>query len=228
MSIPIYYLEYILILLSISFPFSLSLFLTNIYVIFLKNKKPFETNFFVTQYIVSLLVLIIVAFTSNSSLVNYMIKSLSVKINYNYLILLILSPIIGVMNTYLEFFESAIVIWLLIEKGKFIIPRIVISYRIKIYLLIIVTFLEEIIYRFLVFNLLLYHLHINIFLVLIISSLIYSLNHLYFQNYYVLINKFSSGLVYGILFYLSNSLLLVFLVHLSQNIYLYYTSRRYP
>lgn len=80
--------------------------------------------------------------------------------------------------------------------------------------------LEEIVYRQIWFYLMIHILHIHIILVIIVSSVFYSLNHVTLGKY-VVIQKFISGLVFSMLFYFSGeSILIPIICHGLQNLIL--------
>lgn len=81
---------------------------------------------------------------------------------------------------------------------------------------------EEIIFRQTFFNIVYTVLGFNIYIVIILSSLVYAINHMYFGTNAVL-QKFITGMIYSSLFVLSGYVLIVpVIVHFSQNMILYF------
>lgn len=79
---------------------------------------------------------------------------------------------------------------------------------------------EEMVFRQTWIHVLLNNFHVNILLVIIISSLVYALNHTVFGSA-AIPQKFVSGLIYGSLYLISgNSILVPITTHYAQNVFL--------
>lgn len=77
---------------------------------------------------------------------------------------------------------------------------------------------EEVIFRQIWFSIFESSFVLPIFLVIIITAMVYALNHLYF-GLFTIIQKFFAGLVYGLLFFISGgSLLIPLIAHGVQNL----------
>lgn len=95
----------------------------------------------------------------------------------------------------------------------------------KIFLLTaLVAIVEELTFRGLLTQWLLYY-KIHIVGVIIISSFIYAINHM-FMGFYVVIMKFYSGIIFTLSFFISSSLLVPVLIHLFSNVIIIYLGKR--
>lgn len=83
---------------------------------------------------------------------------------------------------------------------------------------VVIGVLEEIVYRQIWFFIMINMLHINIIVVMLLSSIFYSLNHITLGKA-VLIQKFISGIIFSMLFYFSGFCILIpILCHGLQNL----------
>ncbi|GAA0732301.1 CPBP family intramembrane glutamic endopeptidase [Clostridium oceanicum] len=124
------------------------------------------------------------------------------------------------VSFFIEVIISYITLWI---KGK-TIKGLKVSFCFQkssfkaISITIAIAIFEEFIYRQVWFNILLKDFRLNIILVLIITSFVYSLNHMYLGKI-VVFQKFSSGLIYGCLFYFSSgSIIIPIITHCIQNV----------
>lgn len=91
--------------------------------------------------------------------------------------------------------------------------------------IVFIGLLEEIIYRKVWFMILGEIFALNVFIVLCITSLVYAYNHIHLGKN-VFIQKIYSGIIFGVLFILSGSVLIPIVAHITQNIFVVLVGRK--
>ena len=212
MNFHIHYLSAFLVLLAISFP-------TSLIGIFYKLNFG-RINTILPNSLSYLLFVIIVFFTGYIGSINYNIS----------IYFVILSFIMSFICIGIEIFEAMLIHFF---KYRFWIKNIEVHEIIEkknILFDIIVIFIgalcEEIIFRQVFFNITYNVFGINIYIVIILSAFIYSINHIYFGANAVF-QKFIVGIIYSLLFvYSSFSIIAPVITHFLQNFILYILSFR--
>lgn len=207
-----HYLSAFLVLLAISFP-------TSLIGIFYKLNLG-RINTILPNSLSYLLFVIIVFFTGYIGSINYNIN----------IYFVILSFIMSFICIGIEIFEAMLIHFF---KYRFWIKNIEVHEIIEkknILFDIIVIFIgalcEEIIFRQVFFNITYNVFNINIYIVIILSAFIYSINHIYFGANAVF-QKFIVGIIYSLLFvYSSFSIIAPVITHFLQNFILYILSFR--
>lgn len=144
---------------------------------------------------------------------------------YMYLI----APLAGILCIVLEYAVGAI--QFLFKNKKMPNYRVHSFYDIKvgtalIALIVALVVCEELLLRQFIFTIFYNIMGLGLILSILLCALIYSLNHLYF-GVNTLIQKFVSGLVYTLLFYISGlSIVIPIIAHLVQNLSLLCLSSR--
>ena len=210
MNFHIHYLSAFLVLLAISFP-------TSLIGIFYKLNLG-RINTILPNSLSYLLFMIIAFFTGYIGSINYNIN----------IYFVILSFIMSFICIGIEIFEAMIVHYI---KYRFWIKNIEVHKIIEkknIFFDIVIIFIgvvcEEIIFRHVFFNIAYNILSINIFIVIVLSAFIYSINHIYFGANSVF-QKFIVGIIYSLLFvYSSFSITAPLITHFTQNMILYILS----
>ena len=205
-----HYLSAVLVLLAVSFP-------TSLIGIFYKFNLG-NVNSILPNSLSYLLFVIIVFFTGYIGEINY-------NVNIYFVILAFIMSFVCIV---IEIFEGMIFHFI---KYKFWIKNIEIHKIIEkknIFIDIIIIFTgavcEEIIFRQVFFYILYNVLEVNIFIVIITASFVYSINHIYFGANAVF-QKFIVGIIYSLLFvYSSFSVIIPAITHFSQNMILYILS----
>ncbi len=205
-----HYLSAVLVLLAVSFP-------TSLIGIFYKFNLG-NVNSILPNSLSYLLFVIIVYFTGYIGEINY-------NVNIYFVILAFIMSFVCIV---IEIFEGMIFHFI---KYKFWIKNIEIHKIIEkknIFIDIIIIFTgavcEEIIFRQVFFYILYNVLEVNIFIVIITASFVYSINHIYFGANAVF-QKFIVGIIYSLLFvYSSFSVIIPAITHFSQNMILYILS----
>ncbi|EGJ26626.1 CPBP family intramembrane glutamic endopeptidase [Streptococcus porcinus] len=87
----------------------------------------------------------------------------------------------------------------------------------EIFYPLLIAFCEEMTYRFLWFQILLFQWHMPILVVLLISSFCYALNHL-LMGKSIFYAKLLTGLIYGSIYYITGQLWLVVMAHVGGNL----------
>lgn len=207
-----HYLSAFLVLLAISFP-------TSLIGIFYKLNLG-RINTILPNSLSYLLFVIIAFFTGYIGSINYNIN----------IYFVILSFIMSFICIGIEIFEAMLIHFF---KYRFWIKNIEVHEIIEkknILFDIIVIFIgalcEEIIFRQVFFNITYNVFNINIYIVIILSAFIYSINHIYFGANAVF-QKFIVGIIYSLLFvYSSFSIIAPVITHFLQNFILYILSFR--
>ena len=210
MNFHIHYLSAFLVLLAISFP-------TSLIGIFYKLNFGI-INTILPNSLSYLLFVIIVFFTGYIGSINYNIS----------IYFVILAFIMSFVCIGIEIFEAMLIHFF---KYRFWIKNIEVHEIIEkknILFDIIVIFIgalcEEIIFRQVFFNITYNVFGINIYIVIILSAFIYSINHIYFGANSVF-QKFIVGIIYSLLFvYSSFSITAPLITHFTQNMILYILS----
>ena len=205
-----HYLSAVLVLLAVSFP-------TSLIGIFYKFNLG-NVNSILPNSLSYLLFVIIVFFTGYIGEINY-------NVNIYFAILAFIMSFVCIV---IEIFEGMIFHFI---KYKFWIKNIEIHEIIEkknTFIDIIIIFIgavcEEIIFRQVFFYILYNVLEVNIFIVIITASFVYSINHIYFGANAVF-QKFIVGIIYSLLFvYSSFSVIVPAITHFSQNMILYILS----
>ena len=205
-----HYLSAVLVLMAVSFP-------TSLIGIFYKLNLG-RINSILPNALSYLLFVIIVFFTGYIGNINY-------NVNIYFVILAFIMSFVCIG---IEIFEGMIFHFI---KYKFWIKNIEIHKIIEkknIFIDIIIIFTgavcEEIIFRQVFFYILYNVLEVNIFIVIITASFVYSINHIYFGANAVF-QKFIVGIIYSLLFvYSSFSVIVPAITHFSQNMILYILS----
>ena len=205
-----HYLSAVLVLLAVSFP-------TSLIGIFYKFNLG-NVNSILPNSLSYLLFVIIVFFTGYIGEINY-------NVNIYFVILAFIMSFVCIV---IEIFEGMIFHFI---KYKFWIKNIEIHKIIEkknIFIDIIIIFTgavcEEIIFRQVFFYILYNVLEVNILIVIITASFVYSINHIYFGANAVF-QKFIVGIIYSLLFvYSSFSVIIPAITHFSQNMILYILS----
>ena len=177
-----------------------------------------------THYLSAVLVLIAVSFPT--SLIGIFIKLNLGKINnilpntLSYILFVIMvffTGYIGSINYNISIYFAVlafIMSFVCIKKNIFF----------DIVIIFIGVVCEEIIFRHVFFNIAYNILSINIFIVIVLSAFIYSINHIYFGANSVF-QKFIVGIIYSLLFvYSSFSITAPLITHFTQNMILYILS----
>jgi len=149
-------------------------------------------------------------------------ESLSNFINVDVNLSLLIAIPLGLMIIFFEYFIEAV--WNYFKSGaRFTKPTIYPFFVdakisvLKVILMILIITLEEILFRWFVFSYSISKLGLSLEFVIFISAVLYGFNHLNF-GVRGFILKTLSGLIYGLIFFASEfSILLVVLVHLTQN-----------
>lgn len=208
MNFHIHYLDTILVLLAIIFPSS--------YISIIPKKKNNQSSFVINNIIVYSILVAFLILVDKLGGIN--LKSPA----YFYIV----SIIAGFMCLAVEFYEGQLILYI---KTKQFVKRIEVH---KIYkdrgrivdllLIVIAAVLEELIFRQATVNIFMNVFRLNITIVIISSSVIYALNHIYFGVNSV-VQKFLSGLILIALFYFSGyNILIPIIAHSSQNLILYF------
>ena len=205
-----HYLSAVLVLMAVSFP-------TSLIGIFYKLNLG-RINSILPNALSYLLFVIIVFFTGYIGNINY-------NVNIYFVILAFIMSFVCIG---IEIFEGMIFHFI---KYKSWIKNIEIHKIIEkknIFIDIIIIFIgavcEEIIFRQVFFYILYNVLEVNIFIVIITASFVYSINHIYFGANAVF-QKFIVGIIYSLLFvYSSFSVIIPAITHFSQNMILYILS----
>ncbi|MEI0491047.1 CPBP family intramembrane glutamic endopeptidase [Brachyspira intermedia] len=206
------YLSAFLVLLAISFP-------TSLIGIFYKLNFG-RINTILPNSLSYLLFVIIVFFTGYIGNINYNIS----------IYFVILSFIMSFICIGIEIFEAMLIHFF---KYRFWIKNIEVHEIIEkknilfdIIIIFIGALCEEIIFRQVFFNITYNVFGINIYIVIILSAFIYSINHIYFGANAVF-QKFIVGIIYSLLFvYSSFSITAPVITHFLQNFILYLLSFR--
>ena len=206
------YLSAFLVLLAISFP-------TSLIGIFYKLNFG-RINTILPNSLSYLLFVIIVFFTGYIGNINYNIS----------IYFVILSFIMSFVCIGIEIFEAMLIHFF---KYRFWIKNIEVHEIIEkknilfdIIIIFIGALCEEIIFRQVFFNITYNVFGINIYIVIILSAFIYSINHIYFGANAVF-QKFIVGIIYSLLFvYSSFSIIAPVITHFLQNFILYILSFR--
>ena len=206
------YLSAFLVLLAISFP-------TSLIGIFYKLNFG-RINTILPNSLSYLLFVIIVFFTGYIGNINYNIS----------IYFVILSFIMSFICIGIEIFEAMLIHFF---KYRFWIKNIEVHEIIEkknilfdIIIIFIGALCEEIIFRQVFFNITYNVFNINIYIVIILSAFIYSINHIYFGANAVF-QKFIVGIIYSLLFvYSSFSITAPVITHFLQNFILYLLSFR--
>ena len=206
------YLSAFLVLLAISFP-------TSLIGIFYKLNFG-RINTILPNSLSYLLFVIIVFFTGYIGNINYNIS----------IYFVILSFIMSFICIGIEIFEAMLIHFF---KYRFWIKNIEVHEIIEkknilfdIIIIFIGALCEEIIFRQVFFNITYNVFNINIYIVIILSAFIYSINHIYFGANAVF-QKFIVGIIYSLLFvYSSFSIIAPVITHFLQNFILYILSFR--
>ncbi|MEI0700977.1 CPBP family intramembrane glutamic endopeptidase [Brachyspira intermedia] len=206
------YLSAFLVLLAISFP-------TSLIGIFYKLNLG-RINTILPNSLSYLLFVIIVFFTGYIGSINYNIS----------IYFVILSFIMSFICIGIEIFEAMLIHFF---KYRFWIKNIEVHEIIEkknilfdIIIIFIGALCEEIIFRQVFFNITYNVFNINIYIVIILSAFIYSINHIYFGANAVF-QKFIVGIIYSLLFvYSSFSIIAPVITHFLQNFILYILSFR--
>ena len=212
MNFHIHYLSAFLVLLAISFP-------TSLIGIFYKLNFG-RINTILPNSLSYLLFVIIVFFTGYIGSINYNIS----------IYFVILSFIMSLICIGIEIFEAMLIHFF---KYRFWIKNIEVHEIIEkknilfdIIIIFIGALCEEIIFRQVFFNITYNVFNINIYIVIILSAFIYSINHIYFGANAVF-QKFIVGIIYSLLFvYSSFSIIAPVITHFLQNFILYILSFR--
>ncbi|MEI0487233.1 CPBP family intramembrane glutamic endopeptidase [Brachyspira intermedia] len=207
-----HYLSAFLVLLAISFP-------TSLIGIFYKLNLG-RINTILPNSLSYLLFVIIVFFTGYIGSINYNIS----------IYFVILSFIMSFVCIGIEIFEAMLIHFF---KYRFWIKNIEVHEIIEkknilfdIIIIFIGALCEEIIFRQVFFNITYNVFNINIYIVIILSAFIYSINHIYFGANAVF-QKFIVGIIYSLLFvYSSFSIIAPVITHFLQNFILYILSFR--
>ena len=207
-----HYLSAFLVLLAISFP-------TSLIGIFYKLNFG-RINTILPNSLSYLLFVIIVFFTGYIGSINYNIS----------IYFVILSFIMSFVCIGIEIFEAMLIHFF---KYRFWIKNIEVHEIIEkknilfdIIIIFIGALCEEIIFRQVFFNITYNVFNINIYIVIILSAFIYSINHIYFGANAVF-QKFIVGIIYSLLFvYSSFSIIAPVITHFLQNFILYILSFR--
>lgn len=206
----IHYLSALLVLLSISFPASLI-------GIFIKLNFA-KINRMFPNALSYLLFVIMVFFTGYIGSINY-------NVNIYFIITAFIFSFVCIA---LELFEGIIIhfikyrVWIKnIEVHDIVEKKNIFT---DIIIIFIGALCEEIIFRQVFFNISYNIFSVNIFTLIILSSFIYALNHIYFGANAVF-QKFIAGLIYSLLFvYSSFNIIVPALCHFFQNSILYVLS----
>ena len=206
------YLSAVLVLIAVSFP-------TSIIGIFYKLNLG-RINSILPNTISYLLFVIIAFFTGYIGNINFNIK----------IYFAVLALIASFICITLEIFEAMILHFI---KYRFWIKNIEVHEIIEkknilfdIIIIFIGALCEEIIFRQVFFNITYNVFGINIYIVIILSAFIYSINHIYFGANAVF-QKFIVGIIYSLLFvYSSFSIIAPVITHFLQNFILYILSFR--
>ena len=212
MNFHIHYLSAFLVLLAISFP-------TSLIGIFYKLNFG-RINTILPNSLSYLLFVIIVFFTGYIGSINYNIS----------IYFVILAFIMSFVCIGIEIFEAMLIHFF---KYRFWIKNIEVHEIIEkknilfdIIIIFIGALCEEIIFRQVFFNITYNVFNINIYIVIILSAFIYSINHIYFGANAVF-QKFIVGIIYSLLFvYSSFSIIAPVITHFLQNFILYILSFR--
>ena len=205
-----HYLSAVLVLIAVSFP-------TYLIGIFIKLNLD-KINNILPNTLSYILFVIMVFFTGYIGSINY-----NISIYFAVLAFIMSFVCIG-----LEIFEAMMVHYI---KYRFWIKNIEVHKIIEkknIFFDIVIIFIgvvcEEIIFRHVFFNIAYNILSINIFIVIVLSAFIYSINHIYFGANSVF-QKFIVGIIYSLLFvYSSFSITAPLITHFTQNMILYILS----
>lgn len=204
------YLSAFLVLIAVSFPTSL------IGIFFTLNLGRINT--ILPNSLSYLLFTVMVFFTGYIGNINY-------NINIYFVILAFIMSFVCIG---IEIFEAMLVhffkykFWIKnIEIHEVIEKNNILSDTIIIFLGVLC---EEIIFRQVFFNITYNLLGINIYVVVMLSAFIYSINHIYFGTNVVL-QKFIIGIIYSLLYvYSSFCIVIPIITHFAQNFILYILS----
>ncbi len=205
-----HYLSALLVLISISFP-------TCLIGIFIKLNLGRINNILpnTLSYILFSLIAFFTGYIGNITFnISIYFATLSFIISFLCIGLEIIEAIIAHFIKY-KFWIKNIEVHKIMEKKNIFFDIIIIFTG---------AFCEEIIFRQVFFNILYNIFNINIYIVIIISAFIYSINHIYFGTNAV-IQKFITGIIYSLIFvYSSFSITSSSITHFSQNMILYILS----
>lgn len=81
---------------------------------------------------------------------------------------------------------------------------------------VVIAFIEELLFRQIWINILHGYFEINIYIVILVSSLAYAINHIS-MGFNVIVQKFVTGVLYAILYLLSGSIIIPIITHCIQN-----------
>lgn len=210
MNFHIHYLSAFLVLLAVSFP-------TSLVGIFYKLNLGY-INCILPNSLSYLLFVIMVFFTGYIGDINY-------NVNIYFIILAFIMSFVCIAA---EIFEAMLIHFF---KYKFWLKNIEVHEIIEkknilfdIIIIFIGALCEEIIFRQVFFNIVYNVFNINIYIVIILSAFIYSINHIYFGANAVF-QKFIVGIIYSLLFvYSSFSIIVPVITHFLQNFILYILS----
>lgn len=210
MNFHIHYLSAFLVLLAVSFPTSLVGIFYKLNLGYINSILPNSLSY--------LLFVIMVFFTGYIGDINY-------NVNIYFIILAFIMSFVCIAA---EIFEAMLIHFF---KYKFWLKNIEVHEIIEkknilfdIIIIFIGALCEEIIFRQVFFNIVYNVFNINIYIVIILSAFIYSINHIYFGANAVF-QKFIVGIIYSLLFvYSSFSIIVPVITHFLQNFILYILS----
>lgn len=135
-----------------------------------------------------------------------------------------LAIIVGAFNISIEYFEAALPVYLKQKKFPNLSPTSVYKEPFSLTGLLSIFFaatLEELVFRQFMISGIFIELGLPIVLMILLSSLFYAINHVYYGTFVVL-QKFTSGLVFSIVFVMSGyNIIIASLCHFTQNLLLY-------
>lgn len=193
------------------------------YIFFLRPISFHKTSRLINDNMQNIIVYLILVAVGTWS--NYL-GELSIRSNWY---LFLISPVIGCCNVWIEYLVVGISFVVNGKKWPKLKPTSVYSGKWSwcgFVLIFIAASLEEIVFRQVMIQGIFKQWQLSIWIGVLISSLLYAINHVYFGRFTV-IQKFISGLFFSLLFVWSgNNILIPILSHCAQNIYLYcYTMR---
>jgi len=95
----------------------------------------------------------------------------------------------------------------------------------ELIIIIFIAIFEEFIYRKLYFIILIDFFKWNLVVVIIITTIVYAFNH-FFMGEGIFYQKIASGLIFGIIFVLSGSIVIPIIAHVAQNIFVILVGRK--
>ncbi|WP_286032999.1 CPBP family intramembrane glutamic endopeptidase [Brachyspira pilosicoli] len=207
-----HYLSAIVVLIAVSFPTSLIGIFLKLNLGRISTILPNALSYF--------LFVVMVFFTGYVGSINY-------NVNIYFVVLAFIMSFVCIAVEIIEAYAVHFI------KYKFWIKKISVHEIINknnvffdIIIILIGALCEEIIFRQVFFNILYNILELNIFIVIIISAFIYSINHIYFGANAVF-QKFIVGIIYSLLFvYSSFSVIIPAITHFCQNMILYILSKK--